>query len=110
MNASVKNGQRPCLFDNNGVAYPDLPGAYYSCPEFVTEYFPEKTNTSTILNERYDMKSILYQTGAGNIYIAIDITNSQKVIIKEARKYVYATRDITSIELLKYEAKIIKKL
>ena len=110
MNASVKNGQRPCLFDNNGVAYPDLPGAYYSCPEFVTEYFPEKTNTSTILNERYDMKSILYQTGAGNIYIAIDITNSQKVIIKEARKYVYATRDITSIELLKNEAKIIKKL
>ena len=110
MNASVKNGQRPCLFDNNGVEYPDLPGAYYSCPKFVTEYFPEKTNTSTILKERYDMKSILYQTGAGNIYIAIDITNSKKVIIKEARKYVYATRDITSIELLKNETKIIKKL
>lgn len=110
MNASVKNGQRPCLFDNNGVAYPDLPGAYYSCPKFVKEYFPEKTNTSTILNERYDMKSILYQTGAGNIYIAIDITNSKKVIIKEARRYVYATRDITSMELLKNETKIIKKL
>lgn len=110
MNASVKNGQRPYLFDNNGVEYPDLPGAYYSCPKFVTEYFPEKTNTSTILKERYDMKSILYQTGAGNIYIAIDITNSKKVLIKEARKYVYATRDITSIELLKNETKIIKKL
>ena len=56
------------------------------------------------------MESIIHKSGAGNVYIAIDTINEEKVIIKEARKKVYITEKILAIDLLLNEKCILKKL
>ncbi|MGT2926739.1 class III lanthionine synthetase LanKC N-terminal domain-containing protein [Streptococcus cuniculipharyngis] len=109
MNATLINGERPLLKDLEGNTYPDIQGPYYECPSFIEELFPDKSYTSAHdnneikMNNRYIMKSIIHQTGSGNVYIAFDILNEENVIVKEARKNVYINEDISAIDLLQNE-------
>lgn len=67
-------------------------------------------NIESLFHDRYQMESIIHKSGAGNVYIAIDTINEEKVIIKEARKKVYITEKILAIDLLLNEKCILKKL
>lgn len=114
MNASSISGERPPLIDNNGNEVQDIQGAYYKCPSFVKDFFStidrEDTDDQVILNNRFLMKTIIHQSGAGNVYTAIDQTNGNTVLIKEARKLVRINEKLLAIDLLKNEAHILRKI
>ena len=110
MKMDLGQGERPYLKDKKGNEYIDIKGPYYSCPEFVMDYFPEEDDDIMLLNDRYDMQSIIHQSGSGNIYNAVDLLTNKTVVIKEARKFVYVTRELTAIDLLRNETRILKRL
>lgn len=53
-------------------------------------------NIESLFHDRYQMESIIHKSGAGNVYIAIDTINEEKVIIKEARKSIYYRKDFSN--------------
>lgn len=116
MNATLINGKRPPLKDLEGNTYPDIQAPYYECPDFVEDLFPDELqnsdddNNEIKMNNRYIMKSIIHQTGSGNVYTAFDILNEKNVIVKEARKNVYITEDISAIDLLQNEYHTLSSL
>ena len=113
MNARLINNERPKL-KFNGTFYEDITEPYYTCPPFVEDIIFNKVvddyNIESLFHDRYQMESIIHKSGAGNVYIAIDTINEEKVIIKEARKKVYITEKILAIDLLLNEKCILKKL
>lgn len=114
MNAKLINGERPLLKDLEGNTYPDIQGAYYECPSFIEDLFPGKSyksdNNEIKLNNRYIMKSIIHETGSGNVYTAFDTINEKIVIVKEARKNIYINKDLCAINLLQNEYHILSTL
>ncbi|MEQ9763624.1 serine/threonine protein kinase [Streptococcus sp. ZJ151] len=114
MKSHLVNGERPPLIDQSGNKFPDIQGPYYECPSFIREFFknetPRENNKELIMNDRYIMQTILHQTGSGNVYTAFDKINQNTVVIKEARKNVQINEDITAIDLLKNEQKILVSL
>ncbi|MGT2744930.1 class III lanthionine synthetase LanKC N-terminal domain-containing protein [Streptococcus phocae subsp. phocae] len=113
MNARIVNNERPKLKFNNKL-YEDLVEPYYSCPPFVEDVIfdtiESESTTESLFNSRYKMLSILHKTGAGNLYIAIDSYSEKQVVIKEARKKVYITKNILAIDLLLNEKSILQRL
>ncbi|WP_341932491.1 protein kinase domain-containing protein [Streptococcus pluranimalium] len=114
MNASLTNEERPPLIDQSGNKFPDIQGPYYECPNFIkdplsTDVF-NKNKKELVMNNRYVMRSILHQTGSGNVYTAFDKKSQKKVVIKEARKNVQINNKITAIDLLKNEQNMLSSI
>lgn len=64
---------------------------YYSQPYFVQDPFLEvtqKEDSSNLLNNKYQVKSVIHYSNTGGVYLATDIISNRKVIIKEARPYI----------------------
>lgn len=101
--------KRPLIYDSNGNSYPDIVGPYYTCPEFINDPFGEwiPDENDLLLNYRYQPLEIIHQTGAGNVYLAQDLETKKLVVIKEARAWIYLNEDITAIESLMNEKRIL---
>jgi len=88
---------------------------YWNPPYWVTDtlYKEEETpNTElTLKNGRYQIEKAIQLSNTGGVYLALDLQNSNKVIIKEARPGTGTDKyGNDAVEKLKREFRIFKKL
>ncbi|ESU34502.1 hypothetical protein G3A_00690 [Bacillus sp. 17376] len=100
----------------NGEEFIDDRKPRFQLPNWVKDPFQknnfnkEKKN-NFLLNNRYKVLSVLRYTNAGGTYIAEDIQNAEKVIVKEVRPFTvqYGNRK-DAVSLKKTEYAILKKI
>lgn len=94
---------------------PDRRGNSFFLPDGVTDLYPSKLDVpeSITLNEgRFTVSNCLSDSNKGGVYVAIDTTTNQQVIIKEARPYI-GSHDLSpydAVALLENEKKALRKL
>ncbi|MCD6578242.1 hypothetical protein J7L48_02065, partial [bacterium] len=94
--------------------YPVIPKTI-EIPTFLKKDLDKKRNNKkngkVILNHRYIVKSAIAHKNSGGIYKAIDMSNNEIVIIKEARPFTNMNPNkVDSVVLLKGEKKILDLL
>lgn len=73
-----------------------------------TQFKETETQEISLKNGRYIVTGVLGYSNSGGVYVAQDTETNSQVVIKEARPFISTTEN--SIELLKKEHRILKKL
>lgn len=104
----------PVLTSPDGEEIPDIRRPYFEVPSWVTDPFPieDTDQTEMTLNDgRFIVESALGFSNTGGVYLAVDTTTGNKVVIKEARPFVELHgKDRDAISRLKQEEKILRIL
>jgi serine/threonine protein kinase len=113
-----KGEQVSVLVSPEGEREPDIRRPYFYVPSWAKDPFEDDQASSStaiadsdgiLLKEgRYLVKTVLGFSNSGGVYVAEDTQTGQEVVIKEARPFVTATEDATS--LLKKEHRILSKI
>lgn len=106
--------------DHEGMSVIDARDPFYKVPSWIIDPFSNEDwnihNTENndgednLLNNRYEILEALQFSSTGGVYLAYDIQNHQRVVIKEARPYTSLTKhSLDSIDRLKNEEEFIKE-
>jgi hypothetical protein len=115
----VSGQQESCLKAPDGSLHPDVRTPYYQLPAWVEEPFSRPDNLSKLkaplLNGRYEVIKALQFSSAGGVYLAIDRSSGDEVVLKEARPHIGLIEDSQGSEvdawsLLEREFKTLRKL
>ncbi|WP_051467486.1 class III lanthionine synthetase LanKC [Actinomadura oligospora] len=106
----------PAIENGAGELVPDVRGATFSVPEWMTlpsflEPHLEKRNSVRIDEMPYDFESVLHFSNGGGVYLARDRASGERVVLKEARPH--AGLDVLgrdAVTRLKHERDILERL
>lgn len=107
-----------CLFDNSGNLIPDKREPFFSIPNFVDVPDCLKSSVNLISCDEdsngldnYEITESLKYTTSGGIYLAKNISDGRRVVIKEARANVgFDADDKSAITRLRQEYDVLNKL
>jgi serine/threonine protein kinase len=105
----------PLIMSHDGKLVPDVRTPYFYLPENVKDPFETldlNYQGELKLKGRYVIKSHIRSSNSGGVYNAEDVETGQKVIVKEARPFVNASRSSSfdAIDMLRKEARVLEKL
>ncbi|MEV4255947.1 class III lanthionine synthetase LanKC, partial [Spirillospora sp. NPDC049652] len=106
----------PAIENGEGELIPDVRGATFSVPEWVTlpsflEPHLEARNSVRVDEMPYDFESVLHFSNGGGVYLARDRASGERVVLKEARPH--AGLDVIgrdAVTRLKHERDILERL
>ncbi len=115
LKTNVLGIKEPVIISPDGKPYPDERKPYYELPPWVEEIFPdddEEVSDEILLNGgKYLVEEALHFSNSGGVYLARDISDGRKVVIKEARPFTaYTSRGEDAVERLKREFLILKDI
>lgn len=109
-----KHGNK--ILGPNGSTFLDDPKPYFEMPNWIRDpaYTPTVETTNDFengyLHGRYDVKEIVHVSNTGNIYLAIDTSDSSRVIIKETRPNMILVENYDELYFRNQEFNLIVEL
>lgn len=106
--------QQPMLVSPNGELVPDVRMPYWSPPPWVVDPFEEangEASEPTLKDGRYRIEGALAFSVTGGVYLALDQTTGDSVVIKEARPATGVDENGTdAVDRLRKEYRLLQKL
>ncbi|MGC8727752.1 MAG: class III lanthionine synthetase LanKC [Elusimicrobiales bacterium] len=106
-------GYKVPIIYNNGKKIPDQRVPYFKTPYGIKDIFEDyksESKESELLNGRYNIIRPVGFSNTGGIYIAKDLQEKKKVIIKEFRPFIFFKKNVYSHDIAKREWNSLKKL